>query len=864
MSRKISVTFLAAVFFFLSFSHSIDAGTIKGDRKSEIANKMLELRVPFIENKGQIENKSVRYYANTFGGTFFITNDGAMVYSLLKVEKENNGQGRTHTTAKKDVKGWAIRESLVGALAAPVEGGAQGKATVNYFKGKDPAGWRSKVPTYDSVSVGEVYKDIELDLKAYGSNVEKLFTVKPKADASKIKVRIEGAKELRVNKEGELEVETGLGPVKFTKPVAYQIIGGKKVTVSVEYLLLPDDPDSLTENGELKTENSKHVYAFKVGDYDRTKELVIDPLMASTFLGGSNYDIAKAVFIDPYGFVYVCGETVSADFPTPNNYGTSFQPVYGGNTDAFVSFFDAGLSTLLASTYLGGSYEDWCESIYVGTEAQGVYITGGTGSNDFPTVAGCYDVPGGPNGGYNGGDDAFVSKLTTDLTSLPASTFLGANLDEWGEDIFLSTAGRVYVTGGTWSSGFPTTPGVVQTIWGGSADAFVSQFSPDLTALGASTFLGGSDFEWGHGMFITQDAGDFVYITGETASGNFPTTPAAYDTSFNGVVDAFVSVFNPLLSALGGSTYLGGNNSDAGWDVNACDMGAQEFVDIKVYVTGATVSNNFPTVQGCYDTGYNGGYDAFVTELRGNLSPPLLASTYLGGSLNEWGESIDIYELAGHSGECVAEVFVTGGTNSTDFPTPNGTFQTYFGGSSISSGYEGDAFVSKFFDSLSTLFASTYLGGLANDWSYSIDLDAQENVYVAGETSSVNFPVTVGAYDTAFNYGLYDAFVSLFDNWLSSCTPVVGLYDAADSLVSTHTSISSAYTAASSGDKIKAAVDVLTEILNFNSGVSITLSGGWDCNAWSMGMPGGNPSYTTINGSLTISGGTVIVDRIVL
>jgi hypothetical protein len=196
------------------------------------------LQKPFIENKGQIKDKSVKYYAKTFGGTVFITRDGNFAYSLPcfinhQSSIENNKS-----------KGWVIKESLIGASITDVKGEERSTTKVNYLKGKDPSKWRRSIPTYNLLSFGEIYKGIELKLKAYGNNVEKLFYVKANADSERIKLRIEGAKWLKVNKTGELELETGLGAVKFTKPVAYQEINGKRIEVAVAYTLL-SNPQSL-------------------------------------------------------------------------------------------------------------------------------------------------------------------------------------------------------------------------------------------------------------------------------------------------------------------------------------------------------------------------------------------------------------------------------------------------------------------------------------------------------------------------------------------------------------------------------------------------------------------------------------------
>jgi hypothetical protein len=276
--RKIAL--MASAFFFILFSFSFSAnGSVPDEQnKKEILNKVKALQISFIENKGQIKDKNVGFYAKTMGGTFFVTKDGDMVYYLpfsdnSQSESKNPKLGTANPKTKiqnQEQKGWVIKESLVGTTISNVKGEEKSATKVNYFKGKDPSKWRSGIETYNLVSMGEVYKGIELKLKAYGNNVEKLFYVKPGYDSKKIKVKMEGTKGLKVNKRGELEAITGLGVVKFTKPVAYQKIKGEKKSVEVAYVI-----------------NKGNTYSFKVGNYDKKRPLIIDPLLASTLIGES-------------------------------------------------------------------------------------------------------------------------------------------------------------------------------------------------------------------------------------------------------------------------------------------------------------------------------------------------------------------------------------------------------------------------------------------------------------------------------------------------------------------------------------------------------------------------------------------------
>ena len=233
------------------------------------------------------------------------------------MERENKAQ---------PAKAVALVESLVGATIREVKGESPSVTRVSYFKGNDPSKWQSGITTYDLVNLGEVYEGIEVKLRAYGSNVEKLFYINPGASPDVIKVNVEEGK-VSVNDKGELEVETELGVVRFTAPVAYQEVEGKRIQVPASYRVIDSD-------------NS--LYAFEVGEYDSTKPLVIDPLLASTFIGGNSNDEAHAIALDSSGNVYVTGYTYSSDFPTtPSAYDTSYN---GSYADVFVLKLDGSLS----------------------------------------------------------------------------------------------------------------------------------------------------------------------------------------------------------------------------------------------------------------------------------------------------------------------------------------------------------------------------------------------------------------------------------------------------------------------------------------------------------------------------------------
>jgi uncharacterized protein YcnI len=266
---------LSILFIFIATTAFADVPrTLNPSKEKEIKARMEVLQVPFIKNESQISDVRVKYYANTFAGTVFVR-DSEIVYGL---------------------KGQTIKEKLLKAKKTKAEGIKETVTKINYFKGNDQSKWKSNIPTYQEISLGEVYDRIQLSLKAYGKNVEKIFVVEPGGKPGDIAIKVEGGKGLNVNEKGELEIDTGLGKVKMTTPIAYQEIGGKRIKIPILYTLL----------------NAKHVYGFRVGDYNKTRELVIDPLLASTYLGGSRNDFTNSMALDSSGNVYVGADRVNS------------------------------------------------------------------------------------------------------------------------------------------------------------------------------------------------------------------------------------------------------------------------------------------------------------------------------------------------------------------------------------------------------------------------------------------------------------------------------------------------------------------------------------------------------------------------
>ncbi|MBI2436221.1 MAG: hypothetical protein HYV41_00515, partial [Candidatus Magasanikbacteria bacterium] len=348
------------------------------------------------------------------------------------------------------------------------------------------------------------------------------------------------------------------------------------------------------------------------------------------------------------------------------------------------------------------------------------YIAAQTISTNFPTTGGVYDTT------HNGGnEDIIISKLTSDLTTLSASTFLGSDSSDISP-IIMSNADTIFIVGKTASSSFPTTLGAYDTSYNGGGDVFISKISSNLQNLLSSTFLGGTTGDTPTAAVL--DTSQNVYIVGQPGT-NFPTTTGAYDIAGDSG-DGFISKLSSDFTSLVASTYLGTSGTDSIEDITINSSG-------NIIVSGGTSSNDFPTTVGAYDTTKNGGgYNAFITKLDSNLTS-ILNSTYLGGTG-------DFFPLETQIAlDSIDRIYILGHTASTDFPTSSGAYDTSHNGSD-------DLFVCQFNSSLTTLSAGTYLGGSNYDSSTDLIINTS-NLFLTGRTVSTNFPITVGAYDTSHN-----------------------------------------------------------------------------------------------------------------
>ena len=600
---------------------------------------------------------------------------------------------------------------------------------VNYFIGNDKSKWHCDVPTSQAVLYKNLYKNI--DLKVYGieKQIEYDWIVKPGGNPGDIRSEYKNVKGTRIDEDGNLLIETDFGELMHKKPVSFQEIR-------------MEGTEDRIEVGVKFKKSKKNTYGFEVGKYDKSKELIIDPVVLaySTYLGGGSNEWGFDIAVDSSGNIYVTGCTSSTDFPCMNQYKADLGDT---NDDVFVTKIDttqSGVSSLIYSTYLGGEWGDGGGGIAVDSSGN-AYVTGWTSSTDFPCKNEYQTDPGDFN------DDAFVTKIDTTRTgvsSLIYSTYLGGEWEDGGDGIAVDRSGYVYMTGYTNSTDFPC-KNQYQT-YKGYCDAFVTKI--DTTQSGASsliysTYLGGMGYN--HGAGIAVDSSGNAYVTGWTSSTDFPCKNEYQNDPGNGDWDAFVTKIDTTQSGVSSliySTYLGGKWEDGGDGIAVDSSG-------NAYVTGRTDSTDFPC-QNQYQT-YKGYCDAFVTKIDTTQSgvSSLIYSTYLGGEKLDSGIGI--------AADSNGNAYVTGWTNSTDFPCLN-PYQTDLDDIWIGS---TDAFVTKIDmtqSGVSSLIFSTYLGGEDNDEGCGITVDSSGNAYVTGGTGG-DFPCK-NQYQGTYAGGYFDAFIT--------------------------------------------------------------------------------------------------------
>ena len=650
----------------------------------------------FVANEGQTDPR-VAYYLQGRDKSVAFTDEGLTFVLSGREAASPRPEPASLGTELSARPRHVLRLDFVGARRVRPEGEGKTEAVFSYFKGEKDD-WRAGVASYARLVYRDLWPGIDLEYAGTVDRMKYTFRVKPGADPSVIKMAYRGADGVRVNEVGELEVSTPIETFHDERPVSFQEVGGKQVEVATSF--------------SLGSDGGEEGYGFALGDYDRSRELVIDPavLVYAGFVGGDGSDVGLAIAVDSAGNAYVTGYTQSTDASFPVAVGPDL--TYNGDFDAFVAKVRADGTGLAYCGYLGGGSVDagYGVAVDVGGSA---YLTGYTFSSEasFPVTIG-------PDLTYNGFQEAFVAKINATGAGLLYCGYLGGVGSEAGFGIAVDAAGNAYVTGTTLSTeaSFPVTIGPDLTYNGGDWDAFVAKVSLTGAGLLYCGYLGGTGRDDGSGIAV--DAAGNAYLTGRTTSTE-TTFPEAVgpDLTHNGGTDAFVAKVSATGAGLLYCGYLGGVDFDDGDEVAVDAAG-------NAYVTSSTRSTeaSFPVAVGP-DLSYNGGpWDAYVAKVRAD-GTGLLYCGYLGGEGEDYGLGIAV--------DSAGSAYVAGQTSSTEasFPATIGPDLTYNGGLY-------DAFVAKVTADGSGLAYRGYIGGGGDDFGYGIAVDATGQAYVAGWTNS--------------------------------------------------------------------------------------------------------------------------------
>lgn len=647
----------------------------------------ISLPLYFEENRGQTI-APVQYISRGKGATFFFTPQ-AITLAL------------TDANATNSTKMQSMRLSFMHANPKPtLKGEALLTSKSHYLIGNNPAAWHQDIQHYAKIRYQQLYPHIDAIFYGQQQALEYDIRIAPGGDPAQVRLQVQGATQLHLNQTHDLALV--LSPkhqIVMHRPVAYQMIQGKKSIVSADFFI-----------------DKEHNVGFKLGNYDKQQDLIIDPVLAyATYFGGSGAaEPGNAITTDAKGAIYVTGSTNSIDFPTQNPIQSTN---LSGQRTAYVAKFTHDGKKLVYATYLGGTGGmDQGFAIKLGTQ-ENAYVTGTTNSKNFP-IKNAFQAT-----NKSSNLSAFITKLSSDGRNILYSTYLGGTgfyNESLGIDVDLG--GNAYVAGFTNSRDFPLQKPFQMTNNGTNITAFVAKLNHDGNRLLYATYIGGSGGN-DRVQAIAVDNLGRAHITGITNSKDFPTQnpfqnqPKAVGESITG----FVAQLNAHGDKLNYASYLGGSGGTDSPNGIALDLLGMP------YITGYTNSNDFPVRQALQSTNHSSNYNAFVTKLANN-GRDIEYSTYLGGSGgNDIAYAIDV--------DWRGRAYVIGQTNSTDFPMKNPLQAT-------NNGPGTTTFLSKLNCNGNGLEFSTYLGGSGGDEKgLGIDIGTKGSVYIIGQTNSKDFPV---------------------------------------------------------------------------------------------------------------------------
>lgn len=675
----------------------------------------------FVPNLGQW-NREVRY-ATLGSAAAWVCDDGFTLRLSQRATSAHDDVSRKSA----ELTGGVVRTRFVDAAVPRFATGEPLAGLHNFLIGADPAGWRTDVQAYASLRMDGVYPGIDVQLRSLPEGqrgaLEYDLLLAPGADLARFAARCEGAERLAIDDQGRLciSVPTPHGAVTLTQeaPVAWQAGPEGPRRLAVHFRLLGD----LT-------------YGFVADDLDPALGATIDPgIVWATYLGGGAQDSVNSMAWDPGVGIWVGGWAGSTDFPTTAG---AFRTT--GGQDGFVARLNDSGTTLVYSTYLGGSDREEIRGLALGP-GQTVTVVGFTHSNDLPVPANAFQPAYAGSNPFVDIGDGFVMRLAAGGNALLGATYFGGVYDDIAEAVAVDNLGNSFITGWTTSGNLPVTPGAWRPTFGGvpgiNTDGFVARLSANLQSAGYATFLGGSSSDQLLSIALDRNNGEVV-VGGWTLSSDFPTTLNAYRATPSGDIDGIVARVNANGTGPVFGSYLGGVAAESIYSVAIADDGT-------VWLGGGTDSVNFPTTLNAPQRVLGGSKDGFVSQLSAN-GQSLVFSTLLGGT------GLDTVRAISVNGSDIVAV----GEAGAGYPVTPGAVQTTFGTGVL------DGFVTFLTGGGPTMTYSTYLGGDAQDVFGSVALDDTGLAVVAGWVFSGNFPIAPATLSSTL-HGVEDGVVLKFD-----------------------------------------------------------------------------------------------------
>jgi gliding motility-associated-like protein len=622
--------------------------------------------IQFTENKNQWDAK-ISHRAQLDGGALFIEKSGKLTYHLY--DKDNYRARHLGKIISPNLKLHAYTVDFIGANVNPtISSNNRTSDYVNFFIGKNPSTWATNVQQYKSVSVNNLYNNIDAIYSGGSQSIKYNFIVKPNGNPNDIKIHYSGINNIKL-KNNELYVSTSVSESIEQKPFVFQIIDGDTIEIPSKFVLKDD------------------VVSFKLlKNYDHNHELIIDPLLVFAAQSGSTADnFGMTATYDSRGSLYTGGTAFNIGYPTTlGAYDVSYNgSASTGFTDVVITKYDSAGAFLKYSTYIGGATASEIVTSLIVDKNDNLCLYGATGATDFPTTVGCYDNT--FNGGtpinfvfngtnFNNGTDIYVAKFNSTGNTLMASTYIGGaendginynNViatyntpygpiteyppdslqynygDQYRGEIQVDTLDNIYIYSSTKSSDFPTSNALDNTL-GGQQDAVLVKFTPTLSGLVFSTFIGGTDNDAGYALALDDTLN--IYITGGTRSSDFPVTTGSYKTTYGaGKCDGYICKIKKDGSAIMHATYIGTNNYDQSYFVQ---LDSQQ----DVYIYGQSLGN-MPVTTGVYS---NANSKQFIQKLSPQLNT-LLASTVFGNSNGTLNISPSAFSV-----DCAGNIYLSG------------------------------------------------------------------------------------------------------------------------------------------------------------------------------------------------------------